>query len=187
MRNTEKTEDESTEMKKLEYFHDKGLQRTFQDFSDRILPALENPAPLLEQLPGLSPHGEELIQLGKELRSVLDFTQGVDSLCAVLSVLHSSAEGDRRADKRKKAMVYRNTLLAALGRIGIEILGAGDLVGTPFDPTWQRAIKLVSPSKKSPNGTVARLHAYGARIDGRVIRSALVIVAANSSLKGEPS
>ncbi len=97
----------------------------------------------------------------------------VNLLCALSSSLKQKLDLiSRQSKKRNEYLAIHVTLLEIMNRLGCEVLGSDELVGEPFDPSWQSMLKAVSADSKKAPGTIANFVFYGIRINDRLIRPA---------------
>lgn len=114
---------------------------------------------------GLKYANERLV---KELLPVLDNLER-----ALVAVDAAAERGESAAALRDGVSLTHAQLLGALKKFGVEPVEA---LGRPFDPTVHEAIQQVESDQ--PAGTVVAEHQRGYLLNGRLVRPALVGVAA---------
>ena len=150
------------------------LRRQLDDKQDRLLRALAEADNVRRRA---QRDREEYVRYANEalLRDLIPVLDNLDrALAAVRAAGGSTGEAGDVASLREGVELIQRELLKVLERAGVTRYSA---VGQPFDPTRHEAIARV-PSPDAAPDTVVAEQLPGYLLHGRVLRAALVAVAA---------
>ncbi|MEW6238580.1 MAG: hypothetical protein AB1656_24610 [Candidatus Omnitrophota bacterium] len=116
----------------------------------------------------------------QRILALLNPIQGIDSLCRLADSLRCAQQGDKRAKRTKDASAWHDTLVDAMKRIGIEIIGSNELIGQMADPKIVRIRKTSPAAADLPPGAITEILSYGAQVGSCVLRPAEVAIIAYS-------